>query len=441
MGIKQGMPVMDQGKIFFWVILMFWLAGTIDAFASQSFSGRPDAFSVDRILDMRSGKNLKGFEIKNATVKPSQTLCSLLKPYSITDALIYEIAAESKDVFDVRQIKAGNTYSVVFDPSHNNQARYLIYDPTPETYVLFDFFGSTRVYAGQKSIEIEFKVAEGDIQGSLWESLQPYPHHADLIQKLTRIFSASIDFNRMGKNDSFKIMYDEKHIHGRSIGIKGIQAAALAVNGQIHQAFYYCCDEEKEGFYDENGYSLEKAFLKSPLKYTRMTSGYKAKRLHPITNKYVAHPGIDYAAPTGTPVNAVADGIVIFRGYSPSAGHYIKIQHSPRQITEYLHLSRFDKSLKVNKPVKKGDVIGFVGQTGLATGPHLDFRFMEDGQYLDYTKLTFPSADPLDGIHQKRFKKQVELVSMLYEMAVQSSAHARNDMTESTQPFDGNRSL
>lgn len=428
-------------KISFAVLFILFIMANLSVYASQAPSAGQDIFPVDRILEMRSGKNLEGYAVKNATVKPSQTLCSLLKPYSIADAVIYETIAGSKDVFDVRKIKAGNTYSVVFDPNQNNQARYLIYDHTPETYVLFDFYGSTKVYSGQKVVDIQFKVAEGVIEGSLWESLQKYKHHADLIHQLTNIFSGSIDFNRMGKNDSFKILYDEKYTHGRSIGIKGIQAAMLSLSGREYQAFYFCCDE-KSGYYDENGLSLEKVFLKSPLKYTRLTSGYKAKRLHPITKQYISHPGIDYAAPVGTPVKSVGDGVVIYKGYSPSAGNYIKIRHSQRQISEYLHLSRFAKSVIKNKPVKKGDVIGYVGQTGLATGPHLDFRFMEDGKYLNYTLMAFPSTDPLDAKHIKMFKKQVDLVSMLYKLANQSaSAHAKTDITEEKLNSDENSTL
>lgn len=398
-------------------------------FPGQGFSlVQTDHQLIEKISKLRSGKNFDGLSVKSARVKPGQTLSLLLRPYNVSSAVIHETAIRSKKIFDVRRIRTGHTYSVIFDTALDNQVLYFVYDKTPETFVLYDLSSPVKIYTGKNQVQLKEKVVIGTIQYSLWGSLQTQDHTTELIMKLADVFSGSIDFNRMQKNDSFQILYEEKYVNDKSIGIKGIKAATITTNGMQQEAFYFE-HHGKKAFYDAKGNNLEKTFLKTPLKYTRLTSTYRPKRLHPIKKDYRPHPGIDYAAPIGTPVKSVSDGVVSFIGRSPSAGKYIKIRHSHNQVSEYLHLSAFEKSLRVKKRVKKGEVIGYVGRTGWATGPHLDFRFAKNGRYVNYTKLVFPSGDPLDEACKTSFFENVARFNSYIELARMAKSQAENVKT------------
>ncbi len=360
------------------------------------------------------GIAINDYEVKTEVVKPGQTLAHLLNPHGISKALIFQAAKKAKPVFDVRRIKAGNTYSLIYDPGDNGRIKYFIYNQTRKDYVIFTFDTPIQVYTREKKVITKPRILSGTIATNLWTSARDAGMNQDLIYALGDIFSSTMDFRHLHKGDQFIITFEEQFVQNRCIGIGKIIAAQLTCQGQTFQAFGYNVDGVIR-YYDEEGNSLEKSFLKCPLKYSRISSKFTTRRLHPITQKYIAHPGVDFAAPRGTPVRSVGDGVVIFKGYCKSAGNYIKISHGSFGTSEYMHLSKFHARIKKDHRVKKGQVIGYVGSTGYATGPHLDLRFKKNGKYVDYTKMNLPNGKSLEKDHKEAFFKQVAMIKQQWD--------------------------
>jgi len=252
------------------------------------------------------------------------------------------------------------------------------------------------------------------ITNNLWTSASQSGMPQDLIYALGDIFASTVDFRHFNKGDQFMVTFEERFIQDKYVGTGKIKAAQIICCNKTFQAFAFE-NNGVTGFYDEAGNSLEKSFLKCPLKYSRISSKFTNRRLHPIKQKYIAHPGIDYAAPRGTPVRSVGDGIITFMGYAKSAGNYIKIRHAGFGTSEYMHLSKFHARLKKNQKVKKGQIIGYVGSTGYATGPHLDLRFKKNGRYVDYSKMDLPTGNALEKSNKKIFMKQVAMIKKTWD--------------------------
>ena len=253
----------------------------------------------------------------------------------------------------------------------------------------------------------ETRLLSGTITSSLWHSISEKQADPELVSLLGEVFAGRVDFGRLRRGDRFEVIYDVQYAEGKRIGLGDIRAVVLASDGEAHQAFRFSF-HGTTGYYDENGRNLQKAFLESPLMSARISSSFQDKRLHPIKKVYRRHPAIDYAAPAGSPVMSVGDGVVTDTGYSRSSGNYIKIRHPDSYASFYLHLSSVAKNIKKNTPVRKGAIIGFVGSTGWSTGPHLDFRFMKNGRYVDYASADLPAGKPVDADCLTQFRQNVE---------------------------------
>lgn len=360
------------------------------------------------------GMNFDNYSVTTSVVRKGQTLASLLKPHHVSLSTILKTACVSKKTFNVRRIKAGQPYTLLKHPSPDARVKYLIYDLNHEEYVVFDFESPISVYRGRKNVETRRRVLKGTITDNFWQEAKSAHLTETLICEMADIFSSSIDFRQFHKGDTYKIIYEEKYIRNTCVGTGNIIAAKVTCGTELYQAFRFS-NGGLTGYYDEKGRRLERSFLKSPLKYRKITSGFTMKRLHPVTHKYRSHPGIDYAAPMGTPVRSVGDGTVIAKGYNRTSGNYLKINHPGVGISEYLHFSRFHSGIKKNKVVAKGDIIGYVGRTGLATGPHLDLRFMKNGKYVDYRKLKLPDGKPVPRKIMPVFQQQVALINARWE--------------------------
>jgi murein DD-endopeptidase MepM/ murein hydrolase activator NlpD len=212
--------------------------------------------------------------------------------------------------------------------------------------------------------------------------------------ELSDIYAWTIDFFGLQKGDSIRVYYDEQYVDTTRIGIGRIYAAEF-YHGKVWQEAYWFEAENTRNYYDSKGNSMRKAFLKAPLSYKRISSGFTYKRLHPVHKVYKPHTGVDYAAPMGTPVMTIGDGTVIQREYRGGGGNTVKIKHNATYTTAYLHLSKFADGLKVGQHVKQGQVIGYVGSTGTSTGPHLDFRVWKNGTAIDPLKMDSPPAEPI----------------------------------------------
>jgi murein DD-endopeptidase MepM/ murein hydrolase activator NlpD len=234
------------------------------------------------------------------------------------------------------------------------------------------------------------------------------------VQELVDVFQWDIDFFELQMGDSFQLVVDKRFAGNELVGYGPIVAARFTHHGTTYEAFRHETPDGRAGYYGRGGRPLRKQFLRAPLQFSRITSGFSKRRFHPVLHLFRPHHGVDYGAPIGTPVMTTADGVVVAAHYSAGEGNFVRIRHSSRIETSYLHLSRFAKNLKAGTKVTQGDVIGYVGMTGLATGPHLDYRVSDDGVWLDPLKLKSITPDALGGPSLRQFRDRVgELTSRL----------------------------
>ena len=252
-----------------------------------------------------------------------------------------------------------------------------------------------RVYKGEKEVEVRLKKATGIINTSLWITMEEKKLSPRLTHELSTIYAWTIDFFKIQKGDSFKVYYEDRYIDGEYIGIGKIIASEFTHINQNYYAFYYKENSIRGDYYNEKGETLRKAFLMAPVDYKRISSRYSKKRKHPVTGRWKGHFGTDYAAATGTPIWSTADGVVLKASYTRNNGNYVKIKHNNTYTTQYLHMSKIKSGIKKNIRVKQGDVIGYVGSTGLATGPHVCYRFWKNGKQVDPYKQKLPPGDPI----------------------------------------------
>lgn len=343
--------------------------------------------------EFRFGIDLDAFSLMEGKIKKNQFLADILLKHGIDYPTIDRIVKEAKPIFDVRNIAAGKNYYLFFNDS--NQLQFFVYEKNVVTAVVFQFGDSIAVHMHEKqTYEVEKEVF-GTIESSLYEGLIKAGAPAILAISLSEIYAWTIDFYRLQKGDKFKVIFKEKYTEdGHFIAVSQIQAAQFYHYNESLYAFLYD-DSLNNDYFDDNGQSLRKAFLKAPLKFGRLTSAYTNRRFHPVQKRWKAHLGTDYAAPTGTPILAVGDGVVTEAKYSKYNGNYVKVKHNGTYTTQYLHMSKFAKGVKTGSRVKQGQTIGYVGSTGLATGPHVCFRFWKNGQQVDHRKEKIPPSKPI----------------------------------------------
>ena len=272
---------------------------------------------------------------------------------------------------------------------------YFIYEINPVDYVVYDLSDSLRIYKEKKPIETLVKSASGVITSSLWNTLEAQALDYNLALTLSEIYAWSIDFYGLQKGDKFRVIYEENFVYGKSIGIGRIFAAQFVHNKEDFYAFRFTQNNE-EAYFDDKGKSLKKAFLKAPLKFNRISSQFSNARFHPVLKIYRPHHGVDYAAPTGTPVMSIADGTVIGKGYQAAGGgNFVKIKHNAVYTTSYMHLSKFGEGISTGVRVRQGQIIGYVGTTGLSSGPHLDFRVFFNGSPINPLTVKSPPTEPI----------------------------------------------
>jgi murein DD-endopeptidase MepM/ murein hydrolase activator NlpD len=354
------------------------------------------------------GIDLDGFHVEKGKIHPNQFLADLLLPYGIDYAHITKIAEKSKKVFDIRKLNAGKNYTLICaNDGDNLRAEFFIYEASAIDYVVFDLRDTIDIYLGSRPIELEEREAFGTIKSSLYQTLIDQHLSPALAMEMSDIYAWSIDFYRIQKNDHFRVIYTVKKVGGEAVGVDEIKAAIFDHMGSPYYAFLFNQGEQSD-YFDENGNSLRKAFLQAPLKFSRMTSGYTQRRFHPVQKRWKAHLGTDYAAPTGTPIMAVGDGVVTEATYSKFNGNYVKIKHNSTYTTQYLHMSKIGSGIKPGARVRQGETIGYVGSTGLATGPHVCFRFWKNGQQVDHRQEKIPPSEPIKETYRSAFDAYLE---------------------------------
>ena len=334
------------------------------------------------------------FEVVKGVIGRNQMLGNILNDYGVTNKQIFEISNLPADQFNERKIKAGNKYALFIEKDSAKQVAFFVYEKDQVNYVVLHFEDSIHVEQKAKPVTVKQEEVSGEITSSLWESFLDMGANPFLAVELSEIYAWSIDFFGLQEGDKFRVIYDELYVDTNSVGISTIYGAWFHHSGHEFWAIPFVQDSIR-AFFDEEGNSLRKAFLKAPLRFSRISSRFSNARMHPILKIRRPHHGVDYAAPIGTPVHAIGDGQVFARAYQRGGGNYVKIKHNSVYSTTYMHLSGFGKGIKVGSYVKQGDVIGYVGSTGLSTGPHLDFRFYKNGQAIDPLKVKAPPVEPV----------------------------------------------
>ena len=338
------------------------------------------------------------------SVNTNETFSDILLNYNVGYSTIDFVVKNYNNVFDFRKIVSGNRYHVYVTQDSIPKLDYLVYEKNPIDYVVVDLKDSANAYAGSKKVEIKTRTVEGTIYNSLYQTMVDNEVNPELVIKLSEVFAWQIDFYRIQKGDSFKVIFQEEYVDGKPIGIGNIIGAYFNQSGEAYYAINFDQDGKNE-FFDENGKSLRKAFLKAPVKFSRITSRYSLHRYHPIEHRVKPHLGTDYAAPTGTPILSTGDGVVTEAQYGRFNGNFVKIRHNSVYSTQYLHMSHIAKGIHPGVHVKQGQVIGYVGMTGEATGPHVCYRFWKNGAQVDPFRQKIPSAHPIDPKYLPEFNK------------------------------------
>jgi murein DD-endopeptidase MepM/ murein hydrolase activator NlpD len=335
-------------------------------------------------------------------VKPNQCLSDILTIRGIDLGTIDQLAKNSRSVFDVRRIKSGNTCYLIRKKTTGTPTHF-IYEESAANYYTFGLKDSFKVSKGIKEIDTIRSTMSGIIETSLWNSFIDHGADPNLAIALSDIYAWTIDFFGIQKGDRFKVIYDEYFVDGKFAGIGMIHAALFESSGEKNTAYYFDRNGQV-GYFDELGNSLRKAFLKAPLSYSRISSHFSSSRFHPVLKIRRPHFGVDYAAPTGTPVYSIGDGVIIQKSYQAAGGgNNLKIKHNSVYTSQYMHLSNYARGIAEGVRVKQGQIIGFVGMTGLATGPHLDFRMYFNGSPVDPLKVKTPPVEPISAANKTYF--------------------------------------
>ena len=348
--------------------------------------------------------NLHYFNVVHDTIQSGDTFGSILGHQNLNGAQVHEIVEKVKDSFDVRSIRKGKPFTILRSKDKTNKIELFIYQPDRLNYYVIDFRDSITAHKKIRPLTFKTRTIAGALNGSLSETLQNLKVDPALAPKIAKIYAWSIDFFKLQKGDKFGLKFTERYINDTIYdGVDSLKACFFEYKGKKVYAFPYTPDGSsgKQQYYDEEGKTLKSFFLKAPLKFINITSHYSSNRFHPVQLIWKAHKGTDYAAPTGTPIMTTASGVVEQAGYTAGNGNFVKVKHDKTYSTQYLHMSKI--LVKRGQRVTQGQVIGKVGSTGLATGPHVCYRFWKNGVQVDALKLKLPTSTPMEGRYRQKY--------------------------------------
>lgn len=399
-------------------LVLFLITLAFGAIAIYCTTDHTEIASAD---DPSANDELPAVSIEEAfphVIEPRTTLFNSLRELDISPAVIQQIVDAAKPVQNLAQIKPGIRFQLYFDKNPDNK-NPMAKDATPElSRIQFRFSaidslniekvdGVWKAEKVTEQVDIKVITYSGNVTSSLWESAQRAKMDPNLISELADIFGWEVDFAREVRvNDRWRLTVEEKMVKGQNVGWGAILAAEYENAGTPYRATLFRLNGEEHGYFTPEGLSLRKMFLKSPVRYGRITSGFSTRRFHPILKFSRPHLGVDYAAPTGTPIRAVGEGTVFFAGWAGGGGKVVKIRHNSTYQTMYKHMKGFAKGVRSGAHVQQGQVIGYVGTTGLSTGPHVHFEFYQSGKFVDPLKKSFPSSDPVPKQYVEQFKAE-----------------------------------
>ena len=378
-----------------------------------------DSQKVERIqqeVDYPYGFCPDSLRCVEGKVKNGEFFSTLMMHLGMSAQGAYELSQACGRTFDVKSLRVGNTYKVYYEESAGSPL-YVIYDRDRTSQVVFSCQPPYEVSVHEKPVVTEQRYADVTINTSLWVDMRDAGVSPELIISLSDIYAWTVDFFGLQKGDRFRVLYEERLCDGDVVAVDTVRYAIFSHNNQDFPCVMYNQGDGGNIYWNEKGESMRKAFLKAPLKFSRISSGFSYARKHPVTRKVRPHTGVDYAAPTGTPVMTIGDGTVTSIKYEGAGGKTVRIRHNSVYSTAYLHLSGYAKGLKVGQRVRQGQVIGYVGSTGRSTGPHLDFRVWKNGSAINPLKMQSPPAEPIkssskeafEAMHEK-YKAQIDTI-------------------------------
>lgn len=368
--------------------------------------GRKEASQVVEVIDIEeSAAPALGFvpdslDMRSGEVKNGQFFSTLLGGLGLSQQEAYNLTEATKEVFDVKTLRVGKQYRAYYKDS---VLKYLVYDRDKASSIVFDCTAPYAAWVYEKPVTVEQRYADVTITSSLWVDMRAAGVSPLLIVSLSDIYAWTVDFFALQEGDRFRVLYEERMCDGEVIAVDTVRYAVFSHGGDDFPMVMF---DQKDGgnmWWNEKGESMRKAFLKAPLNYSRISSGFSYARKHPVTRKVQPHTGVDYAAPAGTPVMTIGDGVVTSVKYEGAGGNTVRIRHNSVYSTAYLHLSKYAKGLKAGQRVRQGEVIGYVGSTGRSTGPHLDFRVWKNGTPINPLKMESPPAEPIKDSNKEAF--------------------------------------
>jgi len=352
---------------------------------------------------------LDNYEVVDGTIESGDSFGYLLDQQGVDRGKIYQISEKVKDTFNPARITAGRKYMILKSKDSANTPQYFIYQNDRINYTVVGIGDSISASRKKKPVTVKKREVSGVVSSSLSEAVAEQGLSNLLVYELSDIYQWSIDFFKLQKGDQFKMFYSEKYIDDTVFaGIENVEAAVFKHGDRPFYAFNYEIDSVtgQPRFYDEEAKALQSFFLKAPLNYSRISSRYTKRRFHPVQKRWKAHLGTDYAAARGTPIVSTADGTVIASSYTSGNGNYVKVRHNDKYTTQYLHMTK--RNVRRGQRVKQGDVIGFVGSTGLATGPHVCYRFWVHGRQVDPYRQKLPTAKHIEPEHKDEYLAEIE---------------------------------
>ncbi len=354
------------------------------------------------------GFSTQGLKVVQDKIQANEHLSGILERFQVSQAHIAHLALLPQDLFDVRKLQANKPYTVLCSNDSLAKAQCFIYQPNAIEYVAIEFGDSVTVTKGSREVDTLTHTLSGIIESSLYASIVNAGGSPALVNALAEIYAWEIDFFGLQEGDAYSIFFTTYEVEGNSVGFGEILSSSFTHMGKERLAFLYDQGEGHDpAYFDEEGNSLRKTFLKAPLSYTRISSHFSYSRLHPVLKIRRPHLGVDYAAPSGTPVVSIGDGVVLKAEWGGGGGKTIRIRHNSNYETAYLHLLRYADGIRPGTHVSQGQVIGYVGSTGLSTGPHLDFRFYKNGTPIDPLSIDSPAAEPIREENMLAFRNEI----------------------------------
>lgn len=399
--------------------VIFTLFGCQKEVPNQEQTAASDTLQTAPEPTLLYGFPIDSFQVEQKKVRWNQSISDILTEYGIHHTQIYELANKAEGVYDVRKFKAGYQYTIISEKDSSNIARQMIFEPDNRSYVIFNLADSIYVEKVDFPVHVVEREIAGEIQSSVYQTILDLNSTPVLANYLVDIFAWQVSFFHVQKGDRIKVIYEEERIGDKVVGIGKIKGAYFEHLGKEYYALYYN-QGGKSDYFDEEGNSMRKTFLRTPVdfKKTRITSRYSPRRFHPVQKRYKAHLGTDYAAPRGTPIRTVGDGVVVEARYGKYNGYYVKVRHNSNYTTQYLHMSKIAKGMRPGTNVKQGQTIGYVGSTGLANGPHVCFRFWKNGRQVDALKVDLPPSEPIVTEHLANFLHEKNV--MLHRLSLVS---------------------